>query len=125
VPRRIKRGRARARKAYRSEKITVSFDLQRCIHARECVRGLPEVFDTEKRPWIQPDKAEPDAITTVVLRCPSGALRLEREDGVRETPPEENVMPSPRTARSMPEATSRKRAPRATKMIPATISRCR
>ena len=80
------------RKAYRSEKITVSFDLQRCIHARECVRGLLEVFDTEKRPWIQPDRAEPDAITTVVLRCPSGALQLEREDGVQETPPEENVV---------------------------------
>jgi len=81
-----------ARKAYRSEKISVSFDLQRCIHARECVRGLPEVFDTEKRPWIQPDRAEPDAITTVVLRCPSGALQFEREDSDRETPPEENVI---------------------------------
>jgi CDGSH-type Zn-finger protein/uncharacterized Fe-S cluster protein YjdI len=81
-----------ARKAYRSEKISVSFDLQRCIHARECVRGLPEVFDTEKRPWIQPDRAEPDAITTVVLRCPSGALQFEREDGVREAPPEENMI---------------------------------
>ena len=34
------------RKAYRSEKITVSFDLQRGIHSAECVRGLPEVFDT-------------------------------------------------------------------------------
>ena len=65
-----------ARKAYRSEKITVSFDLQRCIHARECVRGLPEVFDTEKRPWIQPDNTEPDTITTVVLRCPSSALQF-------------------------------------------------
>ena len=75
-PRRIKRRRAVARKAYRSEKITVSFDLQRCIHARECVRGLPEVFDTEKRPWIQPDNTEPDTITTVVLRCPSGALQF-------------------------------------------------
>ena len=81
-----------ARKAYRSERITVSFDVQRCIHARECVRGLPEVFDFERRPWIQPDRAEPDAITTVVLRCPSGALQFEREDGVRETPPEENVI---------------------------------
>ena len=81
-----------ARKAYRSERIAVSFDLQRCIHARDCVRGLPEVFDREKRPWIQPERAEPDAITAVVLRCPSGALQFEREDGVRETPPEENVI---------------------------------
>jgi CDGSH-type Zn-finger protein/uncharacterized Fe-S cluster protein YjdI len=80
------------RKAYRSKEITVSFDLQRCIHVRECVRGLPEVFDTEKRPWIQPARAEPDAIATVVLRCPSGALQFEREDGVRENPLQENVI---------------------------------
>ena len=59
-----------ARKAYRSEKITVSFDLQRCIHARECIRDLSEVCATEKRPWTQPDKAQPDAVTTVV-RAPA------------------------------------------------------
>jgi CDGSH-type Zn-finger protein/uncharacterized Fe-S cluster protein YjdI len=73
-----------ARKAYRSEKITVSFDLQRCIHARECVRGLPEVFDTEKRPWIQPDRSRPDRVAGVVMRCPTGALQFERRDGGAE-----------------------------------------
>jgi uncharacterized Fe-S cluster protein YjdI len=54
-----------ARKAYRSEKITVLFDLQRCIHAIECTWHLPEVCDTEKRPWTQPGNAQPDASTTV------------------------------------------------------------
>jgi predicted amidohydrolase len=32
-----------ARKEYRSEQIAVSFDLERCFHVRNCVRGLPEV----------------------------------------------------------------------------------
>lgn len=79
-----------ARKSYASEEITVSFDGARCIHAAECARGLPEVFDTGKRPWIQPSRSNPGAVTEVILRCPSGALKFEREDGVRETAPDEN-----------------------------------
>ena len=82
-----------ARKAYHSEKITVSFDLQRCIHSEECVRGLPEVFDTEKRPWIQPDRSRPERVAEVIMRCPTGALHFERTDGGAEEPaPDENVV---------------------------------
>ena len=59
----------------------------------ESVSGAcPRYSTLKKRPWIQPDRAEPDSITAVVLRCPSGALQFGREDGVRETPPEENVI---------------------------------
>jgi CDGSH-type Zn-finger protein/uncharacterized Fe-S cluster protein YjdI len=80
-------------KAYHSEKITVSFDLERCIHSAECVRGLPEVFDTEKRPWIQPDGSHPDRVAEVVMRCPTGALQYERRDGGAEKPvPSENIV---------------------------------
>jgi CDGSH-type Zn-finger protein/uncharacterized Fe-S cluster protein YjdI len=82
--------RIMARKSYTSEGITVSFDGVRCIHAAECVAGLPEVFDTRKRPWIQPGRSDLEAVTEVVLRCPSGALQFEREDGVREAAPDKN-----------------------------------
>lgn len=81
-----------ASKSYTSEGITVLFDGGRCIHAAECVRGLPEVFDTWKRPWIQPEHSNPETISAVVPRCPSGALQFEREDGVEETVPPENVI---------------------------------
>lgn len=70
----------------------MSFDAVRCIHARECVEGLPGVFDTGKRPWIQPGNAGPGAVAKVVLRCPSGALHFEREDGVGESPRAENAV---------------------------------
>lgn len=81
------------RKTYRSEKINVSFDLERCIHSEECVRGLPEVFDVEKRPWIQPDQSDPDRVAEVVALCPTGALQFEREDsGMEEPVPEENAI---------------------------------
>ena len=82
-----------SRRDYRADNITVSFDTGRCIHARECVNGLPEVFDVEKRPWIQPDESDPDTVAGVVTRCPTGALQFIREEGGDEEPiPEENIV---------------------------------
>lgn len=73
-------------KAYTGAQITVIFDAERCLHAAECVNGAPEVFDTSRRPWIQPDGAEPDEVAQVVRRCPSGALHY-RLDAAREERP--------------------------------------
>ena len=67
-----------ARKDYAGADVTVSFDAERCRHAAECVRGLPAVFDTKRRPWILPDAAPASEVVEVVGRCPSGALRIER-----------------------------------------------
>ena len=69
------------RKTYRGAGVEVSFHLARCIHVAECLRGLPEVFNLDERPWIQPDGASPDLIADVVTRCPSGALQYRRLDG--------------------------------------------
>ena len=80
-------------KDYRSEDIDVTFDLGRCIHSAECIRSLPEVFDVEKRPWIQPDNSGPDTVAEVVTRCPTGALQFDRKDGGDEEPiPRENIV---------------------------------
>ncbi|WP_420627889.1 CDGSH iron-sulfur domain-containing protein [Candidatus Leptofilum sp.] len=78
-------------KQYTSEKIDVSYDVKRCIHAAECVRGLPAVFDTAKRPWVQPGNSAADAVVDVVERCPTGALHYTRkDDGLAEKAPEQN-----------------------------------
>jgi uncharacterized Fe-S cluster protein YjdI len=66
---------------YRGRDIVVTFDRQRCTHATECVRGLPAVFATGRRPWVQPDAATAEEVAAVVMRCPSGALHFERLDG--------------------------------------------
>lgn len=68
-------------RTYTSDAIDVSYEAGRCIHAAECVRGLAAVFDTAKRPWIQPGNAPADAVAEVVARCPSGALQVSRKDG--------------------------------------------
>lgn len=80
-------------KAYTSPDITVTYDAKRCIHFAECVRRLPQVFDTDKRPWIQPENATADAIAETVQRCPTGALQYARHDGVGDEPrPDETTI---------------------------------
>lgn len=74
---------------YYGEGITVSYDVRRCIHAHECVRGLPRVFDVKRRVWIDATQASPDEIAAVVEQCPTGALHFRRNDhGTNEAIPE-------------------------------------
>ena len=78
---------------YDGEDITVTWDEKRCIHARECVDGLPGVFDPDERPWIDPDEASADEVAEVITQCPTGALQFERkEGGWEEETPEENTI---------------------------------
>ena len=66
-----------SRKSYEGREVTISFDPDVCQHSGNCVRGLAAVFDTERKPWIDPDGASADAVIAQVARCPSGALRVE------------------------------------------------
>lgn len=80
-------------RAYEGDDVIVRYSVRRCIHAEECVHGLPGVFDPQQRPWIDPDGAPADAVAAVILRCPTGALHYERKDGGAEEPiPEENTI---------------------------------
>ncbi len=83
----------RKTRQYEAEGIVVEYEVARCIHAEECVHGLPEVFDVEARPWIQPGNASADAVAEVVRKCPTGALRYRRTDGgASEEPADENTL---------------------------------
>jgi uncharacterized Fe-S cluster protein YjdI len=78
---------------YDGDEITVQYSVTRCIHAAECVRGLPAVFDPNRRPWIDPNAASAEEIAAVVQRCPTGALHFVRKDGGEaEAEPEENTI---------------------------------
>ena len=68
-------------KSYSAPGVTVSFDAETCQHAAMCVRGLPRVFDTSARPWIQPANATVAEVVSQVQMCPSGALSVEVTDG--------------------------------------------
>ncbi|MEW2516443.1 (4Fe-4S)-binding protein [Streptomyces sp. NPDC046870] len=74
------------KKAYETRDITVTYEARRCLHAAECVRGLPEVFDVNRRPWIRLDGAPAGRVAEVVRRCPTGALQYAPADNGAESP---------------------------------------
>ena len=83
-------------KTYSGEDVSVSYDSSRCLHVAECVRGLNAVFDTDNRPWIQPDKAAAETVAETVRRCPTGALHYALVAGDKEeAEPETRITPQP------------------------------
>ncbi len=68
-----------AMKEYYCEGLTVQWNPEKCIHAQECVKGLPQVFNHERKPWIDMQGAGPEEIMEVIDRCPSGALSYKKE----------------------------------------------
>jgi uncharacterized Fe-S cluster protein YjdI len=73
---------------YSTDEITVFWEPSKCIHARECVKGLPQVFDGSKKPWVNINGASAEEIMDVIDRCPSGALSYKRmQPGSGQTEP--------------------------------------
>lgn len=80
-------------RSYESEELIVDYDGRRCIHAEECVHGLTEVFDANRKPWIDPKQAPAADIVRVIERCPTGALHYRwREGGEAEKAPTKNSL---------------------------------
>ncbi len=61
-------------KKYTNDEITVVWKPGQCIHSTLCWKGLGEVFNPTKRPWISLEASTTDAIIEQVNKCPSGAL---------------------------------------------------
>jgi len=72
-------------KHYSNDEITVIWKPDVCKHSTLCWRGLLQVFDPRKRPWIDMEGADTGAIIAQVEQCPSGALSWRRK-GDEETP---------------------------------------
>jgi uncharacterized Fe-S cluster protein YjdI/CDGSH-type Zn-finger protein len=80
-------------RVYASDRIEVTWEPTFCIHATECLRGLPGVFDSRRRPWIVVDNGAAADIGEVIQRCPTGALHFRRLDGGPQEPvPEETTV---------------------------------
>jgi uncharacterized Fe-S cluster protein YjdI/CDGSH-type Zn-finger protein len=84
-------------KEYGCDTIVVEYEPRRCIHSEHCIKGLPQVFDTKARPWIQPANATADLVAKTVEQCPSGALHYRRLDGAsdEQVPDEVTIVPQP------------------------------
>ncbi|MDD1762542.1 MAG: (4Fe-4S)-binding protein [Methanothrix sp.] len=67
-------------KEYSNGEIVVCWQPEKCMHARECVNGLPKVFNNAQNPWINIEAATSEEIMKVIDRCPSGALTYRKAD---------------------------------------------
>ena len=74
------------RQSYAGRRITIHDNRGLCAHAGHCTDGLRQVFDPERKPWIDPDGASVDKIVAIVRQCPSGALGYSL-DGVEQNDP--------------------------------------
>ena len=61
-------------KKYTNGEVTIIWKPDLCVHSGICFRGLSEVFDPRKRPWITPEGSTTEKIIEQVKKCPSGAL---------------------------------------------------
>jgi len=81
---------------YAGGEVIVEFDLSRCIHAGDCTRGLPDVFNTKRSGrWVHPDGASAEEVARTCATCPTGALRcMDKASGeaMQVAPPQENTV---------------------------------
>ncbi len=61
-------------KEYTNGELTIVWKPERCIHAAECVKALPEVYNPKEKPWLKIENATTDELKSQIKKCPSGAL---------------------------------------------------
>jgi uncharacterized Fe-S cluster protein YjdI len=79
-------------KNYTNGEVTVVWQPSKCIHSTICFRELPEVFNPNKRPWVNAAGANTETIVAQVRRCPSGALSFFMNSGEIKEPVAETQM---------------------------------
>lgn len=78
-------------KRYQREDLEVIWKPELCIHSGVCARGLPKVFDPNRRPWIDLSHAEIEEIKSKIEECPSGALSYVSSSDAEEQNATESV----------------------------------
>ena len=61
-------------KKYSNGELTVVWKPAKCIHAGECVKALPNVYNPNAKPWIKAENASTEELKNQINKCPSGAL---------------------------------------------------
>lgn len=73
-------------KEYHTDELIVYWRPKQCSHAGKCWGTLPEVFDVDKKPWIDLANASTEAIIKVIDKCPSDALKYKVKEGAQVDP---------------------------------------
>ena len=62
------------KKEYSNNEIVIVWKPQTCIHAAECVKALPKVYNPNESPWLKIENATSEELKAQISKCPSGAL---------------------------------------------------
>lgn len=63
-------------RVYTNGSISVEWRPELCVHCQKCITELPQVFDLNKRPWVNIDGASDREIIQQVEACPTKALSM-------------------------------------------------
>ncbi|MCR5399016.1 MAG: (4Fe-4S)-binding protein, partial [Lachnospiraceae bacterium] len=69
-------------KTYENEDLAVFWDSDKCFHSKMCVTGCPEVFNINKKPWINIENTDNKKVWQTIEKCPSGALGCLYRHGI-------------------------------------------
>ena len=61
-------------KEYSNDELTIVWQPHICIHAENCTKLLPNVYNPNIRPWIKAENASSADLKNQIDACPSGAL---------------------------------------------------
>lgn len=84
-----------AERTYETDDLVIYWDSSRCIHTGNCLRALPDVFDTSQRPWVQPEGHSGAALVEAIEQCPTGALKYAWKSGSKGSEAAVTVVPAP------------------------------
>ncbi len=67
-------------KHYTNGELTIVWKPNKCIHAAECVKALPNVYKPKQKPWLTIENATTNELKDQIAKCPSGALSYFMND---------------------------------------------
>ncbi|MBT8395085.1 MAG: hypothetical protein HKO81_05550 [Flavobacteriaceae bacterium] len=71
-------------KTYSNGELTVVWEPKKCIHAGECLKLLPNVYNPKEKPWIKVENASTNELIHQIKACPSGALSYKTESDMNK-----------------------------------------
>lgn len=86
-------------KEYSNGEVTVFWRSELCIHSANCLIGLPDVFNTRKRPWINVHASNSKEIMKIIDTCPSRALTYLKSTKFVTSKPRKSVKVKSKFAR--------------------------
>lgn len=69
------------KREYHTDDLVIYWYPKQCSHAGKCWGALPQVFDLDKQPWIEPANATTEEIIKAIDLCPSDALKYRVKEG--------------------------------------------